>query len=184
MADEVLLRACAAADIEAVLELWRRAGAVPRPSDQAEALRARIAHDDGLFLLAVEGSRVVGSLIGAWDGWRGGHYRLAVDPAVRRRGVATRLVEEVERRMLALGAERVAIRVFHGEPGAVAFWRRSATAPSPTSRSTRRTCASPAARRSQAAASRSRGARGVLGARGARRRLADRSVEGRRGRVP
>ena len=139
MVAEVLLRACAVADTEAVIELWRRAGAVPRPSDRAEALRARIAHDDGLFLLAVEGGRVVGSLIGAWDGWRGGHYRLAVDPAVRRRGVATRLVEEVERRMRALGAERVAIRVFHGEPGAIAFWEALGYRPEPNSRSTRGT---------------------------------------------
>jgi len=118
----VLLRVCEPGDIEAVLGLWRRAGAVPRPTDRAEALRTRLAHDDGLFLLAVTGDRVVGSLIGAWDGWRGGLYRLAVDPALRCAGVATRLVEEVERRMRALGAERVPIRVFHGEPGAVAFW--------------------------------------------------------------
>ncbi|MDA1062511.1 MAG: GNAT family N-acetyltransferase [Chloroflexi bacterium] len=48
--------------------------------------------------------------------------RRSVDPALRRGGVATRLVEEVERRMRALGAERVPIRVFHREPGAVAFW--------------------------------------------------------------
>jgi ribosomal protein S18 acetylase RimI-like enzyme len=129
--DEILLRECEVADIEAVLELWRRAGAVQRPTDRADALRRRIAHDDGLFLLAAEGARVVGPLIGAWDGWRGGLYRLAVDPDVRRRGIASRLVEEVERRMCALGAERVAIRVFHGEPGAVEFWRALGYRPEP-----------------------------------------------------
>ena len=85
-------------------------------------MRTRIAHDDGLFLLAVDGDRVAGSLIGSWDGWRAGHARLAVDPAYRRRGIATWLVEEVERRQRALGAERSSIRVFHHEDGAAAFW--------------------------------------------------------------
>ena len=105
-----------------MLSLWRRAEAVPRPTDRPDALRQRIQHGDGLFLVAVDGDRVIGSLIGSWDGWRAGHARLAVDPEYRRRGIATRLIGEVERRQLALGAERSTIRVFHNEPGAVAFW--------------------------------------------------------------
>ena len=122
MAASIGLRECRDEDVRAVLALWRRAEAVPRPTDRPDALRRRIQHDDGLFLVAVEGDRIVGSLIGSWDGWRAGHARLAVDPARRRRGIASRLVAEVERRQLALGAERSTIRVFHNEPGAVAFW--------------------------------------------------------------
>ena len=113
------LRECRLEDADTVLDLWRRAGAVPRPTDHPEALRKRIAHDDGLFLLAVDGDRVAGSLIGSWDGWRAGHARLAVDPEYRRRGVATRLVEEVERRQRALGAGRRSVRGVHHEDGAV-----------------------------------------------------------------
>ncbi len=122
MATSIRLKECRDEDAAAVLALWRRAEAVPRPTDRPDALRQRIQHDDGLFLVAVDGDRVVGSLIGSWDGWRAGLARLAVDPEYRRRGIATRLVAEVERRQLALGAERSTIRVFHNEPGAVAFW--------------------------------------------------------------
>ncbi len=122
MPAEIELRECRLENVDTVLDLSRRAGAVPRPTDHPKALRTRIAHDDGLFLLAVDGDRVAGSLIGSWDGWRAGHARLAVDPEYRRRGIATRLVEEVERRQRALGAKRSSIRVFHHEDGAVAFW--------------------------------------------------------------
>ncbi len=103
----------------------------PAADRPPEALRTRIAHDDGLFLLAVDGDRVAGSLIGSWDGWRAGHARLAVDPEYRRRGIATRFVEEVERRQRALGAERSSIRVFHLEDGAVAFWTALGYLPEP-----------------------------------------------------
>ena len=122
MGSNVRLRRCERSDLDEVLDLWRRAGIVPRPTDHVEALETRLAFDDGLFLIADDGGPVVGSLIGAWDGWRGGLYRLAVDPEYRRRGIATALVREVERRMRELGATRVPIRVFHEEAGAVEFW--------------------------------------------------------------
>lgn len=125
------LRECTTADVDAVLQLWRRANAVPRPTDRPDALLKRIAHGDSLFLVATANGGIVGSLIGAWDGWRGGLYRLAVDPDFRRQGIATRLVLEVEARLRLAGAERVPIRVFHSEPGAIEFWRSLGYAPEP-----------------------------------------------------
>ena len=52
--------------------------------------------DPELFVVATDGSEVIGSLMGGWDGWRGNMYRLAVDPQHRRLGLARRLVEEGE----------------------------------------------------------------------------------------
>jgi ribosomal protein S18 acetylase RimI-like enzyme len=127
----IVLRECAAADVDAVLALWQRADAVPRPTDRPDALLKRIAYGDSLFLVATAGEQIVGSLIGGWDGWRGGLYRLVVDPQFRRRGIATRLVREVEARLRLAGAERVPIRVFHEEPGAVEFWRSLGYEPDP-----------------------------------------------------
>lgn len=120
--EPVRIRECKTTDIEAVLDLWLRGEAVPRPTDRADALHKRIAHDDGLFLLAERKGAIIGSLIGSWDGWRGGMARLVVDPAHRRGGVARALVTEVERRLARLGAERLALRVFHNESGAADFW--------------------------------------------------------------
>ena len=105
-----------------MLSLWQKANAVPRPTDRADALLKRLEHGDDLFVVAVADGHIIGSLIGGWDGWRGGLYRLAVDPAFRRAGIGTRLVREVEERLRRIGAERVPIRVFFGEPGAVRFW--------------------------------------------------------------
>jgi ribosomal protein S18 acetylase RimI-like enzyme len=80
MATAVELRACQRSDVDAVLSLWRKAEAVPRPTDRVGALIKRLNHGDGLFLVAVGEAQIVGTLIGGWDGWRGGLYRLAVDP--------------------------------------------------------------------------------------------------------
>jgi ribosomal protein S18 acetylase RimI-like enzyme len=132
MADTTIeLRPCRPEDIPAVLALWRRAEAVPRPTDVPGPLRLRLERDPELFLLAWAGDQLVGSLMGGWDGWRGNMYRLAVDPTHRRRGIARMLVDGVEANLRALGAERITSLVFVDEPGAADFWRGAGYAPDP-----------------------------------------------------
>ena len=59
-------------------------------------MRRLLDHAPGSLLVAEEGGEVVGVLIAAWDGWRGGMYRLAVRPERRRRGIGRLLVEAGE----------------------------------------------------------------------------------------
>ena len=125
------LRPCREEDIGAVLALWRRAEAVPRPTDHPAALRTRLERDGELFVLAWDGDNLIGSLIGGWDGWRGQMYRLAVDPDYRRLGIAHRLVEAVETRLRELGAERITSLVFRDEAGAPEFWQSVGYTPDP-----------------------------------------------------
>jgi ribosomal protein S18 acetylase RimI-like enzyme len=118
----IRLRSCRISDIPAVLELWTRAtdGSV---GDNAKAIRLRLRRDRELFLIALDGKRVIGSLIGGWDGWRATMARLAVDPAYRRRGVARRLVQRVEREFCTIGAVRVSCLVLDENRLARAFWQ-------------------------------------------------------------
>src|SRR5947208_11657824 len=119
----ILLRPCRATDVEQVLELWRRAAAEPSVTDDPGALRRRLRRDRNLFVLAWSRGRLVGSLIGGWDGWRGHMYRLAVEPACRRRGIARRLVKNVEARLRRLGAVRIDGIVVKRNRAGRAFWR-------------------------------------------------------------
>lgn len=65
---------------------------------------------------------LVGTLIAAWDGWRGSFYRLAVHPEERRRGLARELLRRGEGRLRDRGAVRLnAIAVFE-EVAAKGFW--------------------------------------------------------------
>jgi len=106
-----------------VLDLWRRAEASASSTESAEDVGGLLLRDPEALLLAefAEGE-IVGTLIVGWDGWRGGFYRLAVDPAYRRRGLATALLRAGEERLRALGAHRLGAIVESHEPGAMAFW--------------------------------------------------------------
>jgi len=117
-----ILRAGAAADIDAALALWGRAEAGPSSTESAEDVRWLLARDPEALLLADAEGEIVGSLIAGWDGWRGTFYRLAVDPAHRRRGLATELVRAGEERLRAHGAKRLNAIVESEEADAMAFW--------------------------------------------------------------
>jgi ribosomal protein S18 acetylase RimI-like enzyme len=117
------IRRATAGDIPAVLELWRRADAAPSVTDTAEDL-ARVVVAAHAHVLVAEDAQheIVGSLIATFDGWRGNVYRMVVDPAHRRQGLALRLVADAEAWLRAAGARRVSALVEGTRPQAQAFW--------------------------------------------------------------
>jgi len=107
-ADRLLIREGRLEGIVVVLELWRQADATPGVTDTADDLRRVIRDCPAVVLIAEVEGRLVGSIIGTFDGWRGSIYRLAVHPGCRR-----------------------------SEPGASSTKRKPAASPSSTPRTTR-----------------------------------------------
>jgi ribosomal protein S18 acetylase RimI-like enzyme len=122
-APDCIIRSATPADAPAVLALWSAAEVPSGVSDTREGLAALLDADRQALLIAESESSVIGSLIAAWDGWRGSFYRLAVHPSRRREGIATALVREGERRLQERGALRLTAIVADDEKLALDFWR-------------------------------------------------------------
>jgi ribosomal protein S18 acetylase RimI-like enzyme len=110
-------------DYDAVVELWKAVEMYRSSVDGLDHVEEVCRRNPGLFLLAVEPEAgVVGSVIGTYDGRRAYIYHVAVHPDHRRKGYATALIEEVERRIWALGAQKLRFMVGKENTSAQEFY--------------------------------------------------------------
>lgn len=117
----MIVRTVQDGDIDAVAALYRACGVRPRAGTIEWEIAAKRSRDPELYLLADDG-RVVGSVMGGYDGHRGYIHRLVVDPACRQRGIGRGLVDELENRLRVLGVPKVNLSVFRGNDPAHDFW--------------------------------------------------------------
>jgi ribosomal protein S18 acetylase RimI-like enzyme len=117
------VRAARAPDLDRVLELWTAARSPhARTADTPEVLARLVGRDPEALLVAELDGRIVGTLIAAFDGWRGNMYRLAVEAGLRREGIGASLISEGEGRLRAAGARRISALVGSEDDHARAFW--------------------------------------------------------------
>lgn len=124
MTDSIAIRPAVAADLPALRDLWERCGLHPSSTDTDEKLAAMIAFCGGLFLAAERDGVVVGSVMASWDGRRGWVNRLAVDPTARGAKLGDRLMAEAERRLRAIGCQKVNLLIEPDNAGVERFYRR------------------------------------------------------------
>ena len=120
---DLTIRMGARDDVARVLELWESAGGPPTVSDTPEGLSRLLSTDGAALFLALSGRTLVGTLIAAWDGWRGSFYRLAVHADARRQGIGTALLRQGERHLRECRAMRLTAVVADDEPAALGFWK-------------------------------------------------------------
>jgi len=95
-------------DYAAVIELWENAGPgvhVHR-SDSFDEIQKKLSRDPELFLVAEDDGRIIGAVMGGFDGRRGMIYHLAVETKYRGRGIGALLMQEIENRLKAAGCIR------------------------------------------------------------------------------
>lgn len=78
-----------------------------------------------MFLVAEERRKIIGSVMGAWDGRRGWIYHLGVLPSHRRKGVASKLVRVIENRMRRKGVIKVNALIFEWNAASVKFFAKN-----------------------------------------------------------
>ena len=100
-------------DYDALCSLWKRAGLPYRPNgrDTRENITRQLRSKCSIYLVAEEGGKIVGAILGTHDGRKGWLNRLAVAPDRRNQGIAAMLVHAVEERLLDLGIEIFACQI-------------------------------------------------------------------------
>ena len=111
-------------DYPAVKQLWENAGPGIhlRRSDELDEIEKKLQRDPDLFLVAELHGRVIGSVLGGFDGRRGMMYHLAVEVSYRRQGIGLALMDELERRLRNKGCIKYYLLVIKDNETAIRFY--------------------------------------------------------------
>jgi ribosomal protein S18 acetylase RimI-like enzyme len=107
---DITIRRFRTKDYHDIINLWDRAGLSFRPEgrDSIKSIKTQINNGKSIFLVAEADKTIVGCVLGTHDGRKGWINRLAVDPEIRHRQIARRLIKEMERAFHKLGLEVIA----------------------------------------------------------------------------
>lgn len=100
-------------DYEPLIALWTE-GNLPYRSqgrDSKQHIAQQLRQRTSLYFVAEYKGTIIGAILGTHDGRKGWINRLVVSPAYRKKGIAKRLVQEVEQRLTATGIDIVACLV-------------------------------------------------------------------------
>jgi ribosomal protein S18 acetylase RimI-like enzyme len=125
----MIIRPVTHRDSDDVVALWRvvfpEYGDPQRPQrDPLTSIARKLDFGDGLFWLAEETGRVLGTVMAGYDGHRGWIYSLGVHPQARRTGLGRALVGHAEQALKARGCPKVNLQVLSNKSDALEFWRR------------------------------------------------------------
>ena len=112
-------------DHRQVIDLWRNVFGYASPHNEpAFTIQRKTKVQPELFFVATIEQRVVGTVMGGYDGHRGWIYSLAIAPEFRRRGVGAALVRHVEQAMSELGCPKINLQILASNADVVAFYRK------------------------------------------------------------
>lgn len=118
----VLVRTFDRADTEAVVALWHAAGLTRPWNDPYADIQRKLAVQPELFVVAADDDAIVGTAMGGYDGHRGQMYYVATDESRRGEGIARRLLQEVELRLLAMGCPKIHLMVREGNDAVIGLY--------------------------------------------------------------
>src|SRR4051794_39428901 len=110
-------------DEDDVIALWEKVFGYPAAhNDPATVIRHKLVVQRELFFVARLDGRLIGTVMGGYDGHRGWVYSLAVGPEMRRKGIGTALMRHVERELASRGCPKVNLQVLASNAATVAFY--------------------------------------------------------------
>lgn len=111
-------------DLGAVKALWAEAFPdTPAHNVPDDDIARKLAVDPGLFLVAVEGDVLVGTVMAGYEGHRGWVYYVATPVARRRQGIGRTLMAAAEKALAGRGCPKVNLQVRVGNEAVVGFYR-------------------------------------------------------------
>ncbi len=90
-----------------IIELWRKTGISVGSTDTKEELKRMVERNPHLFLIGKRDEKVIGVVMGGFDGRRGYVHHLAVDPNYQKKGYGKMIMDELMKRFRKMRVHKV-----------------------------------------------------------------------------
>ena len=112
-------------DYDQVVEIWKNSapGVSYSRSDTPAEVQRKLNYSPDLFLVAVVNEKIVGTVMGGYDGRRGMIYHLAIQSQFRKSGIGRALMQEVESRLKEKGCVKSYLMVNKDNPSVIKYYQ-------------------------------------------------------------
>lgn len=111
-------------DEKAVIELWQKCDLVRSWNNPRADIVRKLKVNPELFVVGVLDGKIIAAAMGGYEGHRGWVNYLAIDPSYQRKGFGRQIMQDIEKRLLALGCPKISLQVRNGNTQALEFYNR------------------------------------------------------------
>jgi ribosomal protein S18 acetylase RimI-like enzyme len=122
--DQIEIRSFQTGDEAQVVDLWKSCGLTVPYNDPRRDIQRKLRVQGDMFLVGVMDGIVIATAMVGYDGHRGWVNYLAVAPEHQRKGIARRLMEEAEIRLVAMGCPKINLQVRTSNTGVIKFYEK------------------------------------------------------------
>ena len=108
-----------------VITLWRKAGISVGSSDTKEELEKMYQRNPQLFLIGKINKKIVGVVMGGFDGRRGYLHHLAIDPDYQKRGYGKIMMDALLGKFRKMGVHKIHLFIEKYNKEVVKFYSNS-----------------------------------------------------------
>ncbi len=114
-------------DLSVVQILWKEAGFNLSFSDSLSELKKMLQHNPNLCLvleLSNGKKKIIGAVLGGFDGRRGWIHHLAINPLYQNKGIGAKIMDELTQRFKNMGVAKLKLEILEKNKKVIEFYKK------------------------------------------------------------
>jgi len=120
--DNLVVRPFQRDDENSVLDLWLQCNLIAPQNNPRRDIARKLDVNPEWFLVGLLADKVIATCMVGYEGHRGWINYLAVSPEYRRRGIATKMMEEAQSNLRATGCPKINLQVRESNDEVIRFY--------------------------------------------------------------